>query len=328
MLVSVIVPVYNTEQYLPACLDSLLHQTIIDFEVIVVDDGSIDRSSIICDEYALKDDRFKVYHLSNGGVSNARNYGLSKAKGEYVTFVDSDDFVDNDYIEQLVNAIGVGADIVMSGIILFDESSAKLSSVTLDSRKYDLMHNGKDAFMVATMDTITSPVTKLYKKSIVEKHNVRFRQGQSYGEDREFNIDFLYRTSIVVTVSYVGYHYRRGVINSLSQVNDPQSHLDIDLRYIYKVKSFFDIKCVVGYSDRYIVNRLFHIFNDRISQMVMLKKLACSEIRAVLNTYKNVEQYKWMLSNIKYVDSNSYVAILYKLHLLRLLPYYYKVISL
>ncbi|MGN0202626.1 MAG: glycosyltransferase family 2 protein, partial [Candidatus Cryptobacteroides sp.] len=96
--ISVIVPVYNAESTIRRCVDSILAQTFTDFECLLIDDGSKDRSGEICDEYAAKDSRVRVFHKENGGVSSARNVGLDNAKGEWVTFVDSDDWIDSYYL--------------------------------------------------------------------------------------------------------------------------------------------------------------------------------------------------------------------------------------
>ena len=103
--ISVIVPVYNTEKYLHRCIDSILAQTFTDFELLLIDDGSKDNSGAICDEYAAKDSRVRVFHKENGGVSSARNLGLDNVRGEWVTFVDSDDWVEKEYIELFVKNI-------------------------------------------------------------------------------------------------------------------------------------------------------------------------------------------------------------------------------
>ena len=98
VLLSIVVPVYDVEQYLPRCIDSILKQSFTDFELILVNDGSTDNCPIICDEYADKDDRIKVIHKENGGLSDARNTGINKASGKYISFIDSDDFiVENTY---------------------------------------------------------------------------------------------------------------------------------------------------------------------------------------------------------------------------------------
>lgn len=101
--ISVIVPVYNVEKYLSRCIESILSQTFTDFELLLIDDGSTDRSGEICDEYAKKDTRIRVFHTKNRGVSAARNLGLDNAKGEWISFVDSDDWVENDYLKSLFN---------------------------------------------------------------------------------------------------------------------------------------------------------------------------------------------------------------------------------
>ncbi len=103
--ISVIIPVYNTEKYLPRCLDSVASQTCTSFEVILIDDGSRDGSGRICDAYCAKDDRFQVHHLKNGGVAQARELGLKFSHGDYIAFIDSDDYVDPRYLEKLLEAI-------------------------------------------------------------------------------------------------------------------------------------------------------------------------------------------------------------------------------
>ena len=102
-MISIIVPLYNAEQDLPRCIDSILAQSYTDFELLLIDDGSPDNCGAICDEYATRDSRVRVFHKKNGGVSSARNLGLENACGEYIAFIDSDDYVLNDYLEMLRN---------------------------------------------------------------------------------------------------------------------------------------------------------------------------------------------------------------------------------
>lgn len=104
-LVSIIVPVYNVEKYLKKCVDSIINQTYKNLEIVLVDDGSTDNSGKICDEYAKKDSRIKVIHKQNGGLSDARNVGIDNSKGKYITFIDSDDTIENDYVEYLYSLL-------------------------------------------------------------------------------------------------------------------------------------------------------------------------------------------------------------------------------
>lgn len=104
-MISVIVPIYNTESYLPRCIDSIIKQSYQDFELLLIDDGSTDSSGDICDSYANSDDRIRVFHKNNGGQADARNYGLDRIKGDYITFIDSDDYIGIDYLKILMDAI-------------------------------------------------------------------------------------------------------------------------------------------------------------------------------------------------------------------------------
>lgn len=120
--ISVIVPVYKVERFLPACIDSLLAQTFADFELILVDDGSPDNCPALCDAAAEKDNRVRVLHKANGGVSTARNAGLDMARGKWIAFVDSDDSVQPDYLEKMhTAALAAGADIALCGGQCVDE---------------------------------------------------------------------------------------------------------------------------------------------------------------------------------------------------------------
>ena len=135
--VSVVVPVYNVEQYLDACVQSLLAQTLGEIEIVLVDDGSTDRSGEMCDEWAGKDPRVTVYHKPNGGLMSAWKYGVERASAEYIGFVDSDDWVDADTYERLwAAAVEHGAELVTAGLIKEDGTQEKLLDA-LPSGLYD-----------------------------------------------------------------------------------------------------------------------------------------------------------------------------------------------
>ena len=177
-LISVIVPVYGVEQYLDKCVESIIHQTYDNLEIILVDDGSKDRSGQMCDTWSKKDSRIVVYHKQNGGLSDARNYGIDRAKGEYLTFIDSDDYVDKDYIEFLYNLLAV--------------NNCKLSLCSLhvyfssNNRVWDkgngssILINGKKAIeMLCYHDEVdTAAYGKLIHKDLF--YNVRFPVGKIF----------------------------------------------------------------------------------------------------------------------------------------------------
>ena len=130
--ISVIVPVYKVEEYLPQCIDSILAQTFTNFELLLVDDGSPDRCGEICEEYAGKDTRIRVFHQQNSGVSAARNIGLQHAKGTYIVFVDSDDWVSTDYLLHLYKSLpDTGIGLVMGGALKYSIDGKLIGKITL-----------------------------------------------------------------------------------------------------------------------------------------------------------------------------------------------------
>ena len=173
-LISVIVPVYKVEKYIRKCVDSILSQTFRDYELFLVDDGSPDNCGKICDEYAAKDDRIIVIHKENGGLSDARNVAIDKAKGEYLTFIDSDDYVAENHLESLYKAIvDTESDIAVANITSFSDSKSDEKFYQPVTRKKLLTDN-------EVFNTIYQPCAcaKLYKRRIFE--SVRYPVGRLY----------------------------------------------------------------------------------------------------------------------------------------------------
>ena len=185
-LISVIVPVYNVENYLEDCLESIINQSYKNIEIILINDGSTDKSGNICDEYANKDNRIKVLHKENGGVSSARNDGMAMASGEYLTFVDSDDIIHPDYLSILYqDAIDYDADIVHCAATHKSFGDKPYTFPALGEPETEI-HNGRRMVELALVDhkSTYGSVRKLYKKSILE--DVEFVEGQSSHEDSLF----------------------------------------------------------------------------------------------------------------------------------------------
>ena len=152
MEISVVVPVYNVEPYLCRCIDSILHQTFSNFEVLLIDDGSTDRSGEICDQYTAVDQRVRVCHKSNGGLSDARNVGISMARGDYILFVDSDDYLEPDALEDLSGGIGERADIVLGGYkkVMGDQYMTFSRSGT----EYNRVYSANEYLKKANLDVV------------------------------------------------------------------------------------------------------------------------------------------------------------------------------
>lgn len=199
--ISIIVPVYNAGKTLNKCISSILQQTFKDWELILVNDGSTDNSALICDEYVQLDKRIKVFHKSNGGVSSARNVGLDNAKGEWITFIDSDDWVENNYLSNLYQ--NDENDIVASYFIA--EGWREWVSVPLKEYVYD-EGQMKDFMDNCLLDFIYI-CSKLFRHSIIKSYKLRFDENISYGEDTLFVYQYLQYIKSVRTSSEATYHY-------------------------------------------------------------------------------------------------------------------------
>ena len=206
MKISVIIPVYNSERYLYACIESVLNQTFHDFELILVDDGSTDASGSICDEFAQKDNRVIVLHKSNEGVSAARNDGLALARGEYITFVDSDDTIENDMFENMYNS-AKDSDIVVCGLNLVFEDHIESHTIeaieTLDIKGF------VTNYLVSELKNLTlaGPVNKLFKTKVIRENGVEFNLEITVLEDGLFVIDFLRHAKKICAVQRCFYQY-------------------------------------------------------------------------------------------------------------------------
>ena len=212
-MISVIVPVYNAEKYLHRCVDSILSQSYTDFELLLIDDGSPDNSGTICDEYAAKDNRVRVFHKENAGVSKSRNLGLDNAWGEWIAFVDSDDYVHEDYLRELYNlcdadlVVGsyqmVGTDTPISGVI---------------PKETYLRGNLKDALLLyGETGNFRGAMCKMYKREIINLNNIRYNEKMSASEDWLFALEYLKYVNKLVTIDCPYYFYEQGISGSLSK---------------------------------------------------------------------------------------------------------------
>ena len=214
-LISIVIPVYNAEKYLEQCLNSIKNQTYKNFEVILVNDGSIDNSESICKVFVESDTRFRYYLKANGGASSARNLGLDNAQGKYITFIDADDWVDENHLEVLINNIKENnSDMAVSSIKKFDNVSRFKFRVYSNQEKYLLNYNklNREEFLVILPRLIHASnsykiaVSKLFKKELLS--DVRFDESIVYGEDLEFFFKIYNNISSISYVDEVTYVYR------------------------------------------------------------------------------------------------------------------------
>lgn len=219
-IISIIVPVYNVEVYLRQCLDSILSQTFTAWELILVDDGSPDGSGAICDEYAAKDSRVRVFHISNGGVSNARNVGMDAAKGDWITFIDSDDWVAPDFIEKLYAPIvnNPCLDFVHGGMQSYCEKDG------VSNYRVFKYYVGEDkAYLLKTFDGHT--VSKLFKRDILIDNQLKFDCSILISEDHIFNVNYIQHINLYCFSDAIGYFYRLRIDSATHSRNTAKSFL-------------------------------------------------------------------------------------------------------
>ncbi|WP_052400618.1 glycosyltransferase family 2 protein [Oceanobacillus jeddahense] len=217
--VSIIVPVYNAERYVSNCIESMLKQTYENIEIILVNDGSVDSSAEIIDKYAAEDNRIKSIHIENSGVSTARNIALDNAEGEWITFVDSDDWIEPEMIAFAINkAKETNADIVMW--TYFKNYANKEMPLSLLPGGNQVITEDKSFFHLKAIysmygeDEVTESVSsgtvwcKLYKKTIIDENNLQFKVGLTRAQDTVFSINAVMKASKIVYYEKHLYHYR------------------------------------------------------------------------------------------------------------------------
>ncbi|GKU75833.1 glycosyltransferase family 2 protein [Paenibacillus sp. L3-i20] len=209
-LVSIIVPVYNAEQHLERCITSLLLQDYSHYEILLINDGSTDRSGTICEEFHHSNPIIKVFHTENKGVSAARNYGIECAKGEFIQFVDSDDDVERDYISGMIKD-SRSVDLVISGLrqVRYHDGSMTLLQELVCKKEGNFAQTELSLFF---NDMIQSSYVnycygKLIRRQLLIEHNIRFREDISLGEDTLFVIDLLRRCKYICLSTNISYNY-------------------------------------------------------------------------------------------------------------------------
>lgn len=203
-VVSIIVPVYNAEKHLNRCIDSILLQSYKDFELLLIDDGSEDKSGLICDDYANIDKRIKTFHKTNEGVSSARNIGLEKARGKWIAFVDSDDYVFPNWLSIFIENSEM-VDIVICGF-----ECNRLINDSYPSYKIGFNYRGgvKDGlYDLYKYPMVGSIWNKCFKREIIESNKIRFNIKFNVKEDEDFFLRYIAKCNLMCSTEYIGYYY-------------------------------------------------------------------------------------------------------------------------
>ena len=238
VILSIVVPVYNVEAYLSECLESIINQSFASWELLLVDDGSLDNSGLICDKYATIDHRILVFHKSNGGVSSARNLGIKEASGEWITFVDADDLVEPTFFEGLLcqTKINMKLDFVQGGCTNY--SAGLKGSI---EQQYTDKISSDFIYLFNNFRGLT--VSKLFRLENVKKGfnglPIKFDENMRFAEDMAFTLDYIKTVESYAFVQEVGYLYRRD--NNQSAMHNTR-HLSYD-KFYYSAIKLYD--CVV-----------------------------------------------------------------------------------
>lgn len=284
--ISIIIPVFNVENYLPQCIDSILAQIFHDFELLLIDDGSQDSSGDICDKYAKLDTRIRVFHQTNQGASAARNTGINNSQSEWICFVDSDDYIGENHIssffdfgilkEDCLNIQGRKTISDIDGKILY---SLEYPDLLVDS------HNIREVYMQYNFLSNSGPVEKLYNKKLLDRINLRFRTDLTVREDAMFVYTYRANMSSIKLIPTSEYYYRQALRRlSLSHKNHPHEtflivrrELPSIIRTVMKNWNIIDLpqaQMVLSYyKDRTCVSILKSIYAYRIPRAQRLKVL-------------------------------------------------------
>ena len=238
-MISIIIPIYNAGKYLTQCLESIRTQTYRDFEVLLIDDGSTDNSAEICRKFASADNRFHYYHKKNGGVSSARNYGLLHAKGQWICFVDADDWTTPDYM-QTITSWHPEADITFFGVytVNSDGSQATLTPLPVYTDRREDIEEAIFSLRCGDLGDIFGWTwDKMFRADIIRQNNIRFPENICFREDELFTLEYCrYITSLRI-ISRPLYYYRittNGLTSKGLQPSEllPSSvHLEHSLKY-------------------------------------------------------------------------------------------------
>lgn len=324
-IISIIVPIYNVEQFLHCCIDSILAQTFTEWELLLIDDGSPDRSGEICDEYAAKDSRVRVFHKENGGVSNARNLGLDNARGEWVTFVDADDIIQPGFLRGLLAPTEEyeALDFVQAGCCNY--RNEKIVGI---EQQYELYVGNDPAYLFNHFRGLTS--SKLFRLENVNHWSdglpLRFDEKMKIAEDMAFTLDYLLTVKRYAFVSEVGYYYR---IDNMYSATKSKSVVPYDnelhsFKHLFKSTDSFikrnEItldRCTERYSQRgkQLQNTLLSLYRNKTGR--------CSRISHIKEDFTCDEMHM-----LEFVKDNAIKKIVFSLLRVNVFIFDYIVYSL
>lgn len=263
-MVSIIIPIYNVEQYLSQCIESIITQTYTDFEVLLINDGSTDKSGEICDNYALKDSRIHVFHKKNGGVSSARNVGIEHATGEWINFIDSDDWISPDYLEKLMQDTPI-ADLTFWGFTIHNPDGSQTEYKPTEQNAYGKKNiESVLAYLKQNQQQIEYlgyTWNKLFKTSIIKEKKIRFIENLSTREDEIFTLSYASQINSIKVKSSLSYNYRN-LESGLTHKRKSTNEYSVLIKHLTEILYQYSNKQLLLAEENSI---LIHLFNALIT---------------------------------------------------------------
>lgn len=301
--ISIIVPVYNAEKTLNRCIDSIINQTYINWELLLINDGSNDNSGNICDEYVTKDNRIKVFHKENGGVSSARNLGLDNARGEWITFVDSDDWL-------LEDVLNLDFSLLKEDIILFSyyhkgRDSNELMALMKENIVLNSSKELKDFYNITLQEGAFKTIwSKLFKRKLI--NNLRFDKNIPIGEDHLF---FLYYLLSVKSLRYVSKPF---YVYDISLTSSIKYRIDVN-KSIYIMKSILSVYNNLELSNLNFEKDIFCTYKLLCQEYIFREPQLWYNDPFIKNYYKRIRKECTLLYKIRYkFMSYSFVIRLFR----------------
>lgn len=314
--ISIVIPAYNAEKDIEKCVDSILNQTFRKFELIIVNDGSTDNTSYICNRIKLKDDRIKIIHKENGGVSSARNKGIDVALGKYIMFCDSDDWLDSELLAELYNKIKkYECDIIYSGAykdIYSYEKKIKTITIGVSDELYIEQKNLASELkyiLESFQGPFLAPWAKLYRTTMIKDNALYFDEKMVCYEDFDFNIECLSKCKHIYFTKFIGYHHK--LIQGENNIKRrKKNNLVYDISKIHRkfndfLKEIDKENLLNGYITSWYVEQYKVVFQKILNEENNISKRERNEIleclckneefcKLIKNNKNNIRLYKYI----------------------------------
>lgn len=319
--ISIIIPCYNIEDHLHKCINSILSQTYKNFELLLIDDGSIDNTYNILLEFKNQDSRIRIFSHENRGVSYSRNKGVSLSRGELILFIDGDDYVKPDYVNILFGAFE-NLNWPICGMIKIPERKDDNSKKTLDFIKSNSTQdlNVDDFMRLIEFHLFSSPNCKIYSKDLIDKHNIRFDESVSYQEDLLFNINYSQYIDKVRILDYYGYYYVAHKSSSTRRFQKNFDHIPLIYNKLNKmVNNKYDEVVLQEFIFQTSLRKISNIFHKNSFKSGKERLL---ELKETLNS----EYFKFSSKYVFKSDLNMLLKCLLQLKNANLISIYFKVL--